>query len=745
MADVATALTSAITRSGQSPATGNIPFGNNKLTGVQKGTVLTDAATIQNLQESTGIYVASVGGTASAITVSPSPAITSYVTGQEFVFLAAASCTGATTVAVSGLAAKALTRIGGGALIANDFLTGYLIWMVYDGTQFQCVTVDTYNEGGTGSIPRSVYARLRDQLVMQDRGVIADGVTDDTAAFKVLYESLTAGKVLDMNGNTVSINSATLATYTNRSFNCPADNITIKNGKFIVTGTTGCGIFWTEKNNSKFINIEFVGNNNNSATALAGYGTAIVWNNPGAGTLDLFTVSDCTFSEFKGQAWVWCNTASTGKSRRILVENNRASGGTTYLPGDSGSSCSLVRVGTSGSGQIERVDISHNEIEATNMKTPIQVVGNSADILYVHIESNTILNAGVANGASNVNCYGISLKPGTKQFTVSDNILTNCYQAGIYASACSNGTISGNRIDGTTDTVDTTLRRGAIVAEGHGIVVDGNTIENTPYGVEVSPDNAVANIMVSNNVIKATGGSATGVKVFANLTLGFDTAGITVEGNTIYSDNHGIEMYHGNVNADSTIDDVLISNNTITALAGRGIWANAASFPYGWSRTRVTGNTVKGWLAGIYLACDSMDNVCVDNNKVFSLGGSCIYGIAVTNADTVGTFLGECSNNTVYDVKPTGAPADTGAYKLYAFAGIAYGNRHINCQKGIWDQGGVSVHLCKDTPWWTAEAGNGEFIQRLTPATWYAGNRGYIGWIYDNGAWQPLWTANATW
>lgn len=132
--DIATGLTESIARDGQTTVTANIPMSGYKLTGVGAATARTDAASIATIQDGTGVYVASVGGTGDAITLTPSPAITAYATGQKFTFVAAATNTGATTVAISGLAAKSIKTNGG----ANNprILSGELVTIRYTGTNF---------------------------------------------------------------------------------------------------------------------------------------------------------------------------------------------------------------------------------------------------------------------------------------------------------------------------------------------------------------------------------------------------------------------------------------------------------------------------------------------------------------------------------------------------------------------------------------------------------------------------------
>jgi hypothetical protein len=60
-----------------------------------------------------------------------------YRTGVCYAFIANAPNTGATTVAVDGLAAKAVTKFGTVPLVANDIVANQMCVVVYDGTRFQ--------------------------------------------------------------------------------------------------------------------------------------------------------------------------------------------------------------------------------------------------------------------------------------------------------------------------------------------------------------------------------------------------------------------------------------------------------------------------------------------------------------------------------------------------------------------------------------------------------------------------------
>jgi hypothetical protein len=87
-----------------------------------------------------GRYSATVGGTADAITLTPSPALASYVAGEAITFIVASTNTGAVTVDVSGLGAKSVTKTGTVAMASGELVAGQLVTLRYDGTRYQLVT-----------------------------------------------------------------------------------------------------------------------------------------------------------------------------------------------------------------------------------------------------------------------------------------------------------------------------------------------------------------------------------------------------------------------------------------------------------------------------------------------------------------------------------------------------------------------------------------------------------------------------
>lgn len=83
--------------------------------------------------------LSSVAGT-NTITATAPNAPTAYFAGQTFRFVAAGTNTGAVTLNIGGLGAKAVTKSGTSAMDAGDIVSGAVVQVTYDGTQFQLVS-----------------------------------------------------------------------------------------------------------------------------------------------------------------------------------------------------------------------------------------------------------------------------------------------------------------------------------------------------------------------------------------------------------------------------------------------------------------------------------------------------------------------------------------------------------------------------------------------------------------------------
>lgn len=107
------------------------------------GGFLLPATELNEIVRSGGLYGASSAGTDTyAITVSPVP--DNLTAGDVFRFKADVGNTGACTLNVNGLGAKAIKKNVSEDLITGDILAGQLITVEYDGTNFQLISIPEY-------------------------------------------------------------------------------------------------------------------------------------------------------------------------------------------------------------------------------------------------------------------------------------------------------------------------------------------------------------------------------------------------------------------------------------------------------------------------------------------------------------------------------------------------------------------------------------------------------------------------
>ena len=107
---------------------------------VYDGTAWEDVAIpLSEVQAGAYQWCGTASGTANAITLSATPALTAYTSGQPLLFKVATTNTGATTINVDGVGVVNLYN-DGAALKGNELIAGAVVSIAYDGTQFQLTT-----------------------------------------------------------------------------------------------------------------------------------------------------------------------------------------------------------------------------------------------------------------------------------------------------------------------------------------------------------------------------------------------------------------------------------------------------------------------------------------------------------------------------------------------------------------------------------------------------------------------------
>jgi hypothetical protein len=210
-ADLATGLSTALTKDGQTTPTANIPLGGFKITGLGAGTAATDAAQYGQLQAG-ATTIATVTGTDTYVGTL-SPAIAAYATGNLFSFVAPNTNTGAATINLNSLGAKNITKLGSTALAAGDIVSGRVYQIEYDGTRFQLLnpsasTVASFSAGSTGFTPSSATTgavTLAGTLATTNGGTGLTSFTANGVVYASSSSALATGSALVFDGTNLGV------------------------------------------------------------------------------------------------------------------------------------------------------------------------------------------------------------------------------------------------------------------------------------------------------------------------------------------------------------------------------------------------------------------------------------------------------------------------------------------------------------------------------------------------------------
>lgn len=131
-------------------------------------------ADISNLASTLGIWrYPTVGGSANAITLTTGSGLTALSAGTMVVFDAAAANTGAVTLAVDGVVAKALRDATGAALTAGAIAAGQTVQAVYNGSEFRQVAGSVSPSGGGVSQTAALYLSSGGSTTLTGRSILA--------------------------------------------------------------------------------------------------------------------------------------------------------------------------------------------------------------------------------------------------------------------------------------------------------------------------------------------------------------------------------------------------------------------------------------------------------------------------------------------------------------------------------------------------------------------------------------------
>ncbi len=140
--DIAAALTQSLSKDGQTAPSANLPMATYRHTGVGNASARDQYAAVGQVQDGSFIWCGTAGGTANALTLTPTPAISALVTGMRLFFQAgAAASTGAATISVSGGSAVA-AELDDAALTSTVTIEANKYYMaLFDGTALQLTRI----------------------------------------------------------------------------------------------------------------------------------------------------------------------------------------------------------------------------------------------------------------------------------------------------------------------------------------------------------------------------------------------------------------------------------------------------------------------------------------------------------------------------------------------------------------------------------------------------------------------------
>lgn len=134
--DIATGLSNALCKDGQQTPTANLPMGGFRHINAGSGVARTDYLRLDQEQDRSTCHGGTSGGSANAQTITLTPAITAYVTGQIFTFVAGFTNTAAApTLNVNGVGAKTIVSAGLTTIHIGAIQSGGVYAVLYDGTR----------------------------------------------------------------------------------------------------------------------------------------------------------------------------------------------------------------------------------------------------------------------------------------------------------------------------------------------------------------------------------------------------------------------------------------------------------------------------------------------------------------------------------------------------------------------------------------------------------------------------------
>ena len=525
--DIATALTQSIAVDGQAVVTAHIPLATHKLTGVSAGSAATDSLNLGQAQAEAFVWCGTAGGSANAITLAPTPAITAYAAGQRFVWMASGSVnTGATTVAISGLGTIAL-QDNGAALVAGNHAANKMFMGILNTTS--TVQIMQVQSSGTdplivSSLTVSGTSALTGVTTHGDDVVSDSDSTDDLGTTSVRWANLFVDAITTTDQITATGFTGTLDGILGSGTPAAATVTQLTSGGVIVSDTDSTddlgttGVRWA----NLFVDA-ITATDQVTATGFTGTLDGILGSGTPAAatvtTMDASGVATATTFEPDGDTSASDNAAIGYTSVEGLVLTGQGSSGDVTIKNDADGKVMEVLTGTTTAaftGQVTGTGFTGTLDGILGGGTPAAATVTTIDASGV-ATATTFEPDGDTSAADNA-AIGYTSAEGlvlTGQGSSTDIVLKNDADAAVISipTGTTNVTIAGDlTISGDDLTMGTNTSGAALIADGtnfNPVVISGDISINTS-GVAAIGSGVIVEADIADNAVtlaKMAGGT----------------------------------------------------------------------------------------------------------------------------------------------------------------------------------------------------------------------------------------------
>lgn len=547
-------------------------------------------------------------------------------------------------------------------------------------------------QAGSGAVPRTAQAKMRDVVSVKDFGATGDGTTDDTTAIQSAINA-NPGRALYFPSGTYI-----------------ASALTIPHSMEFIGEGAGSAIKQKSGANAHFISptadgikVRFDGltldQNNGGQTTGSGKFLFNTTSDGVAGSPHVVEFDHVTFKDFCEGAIRMVGDRATTTREVLKVRDCKFKGGT-----ESESNVYLtftIFVADAAELVVEGCDFDHGLTLSKQGIPAISVAGTvttSAEYTEVTIRNNRFRNYGrytTGSGIGVIDCYVWADK-----VDISGNKFVGSWTVPIRAKCNARDmVVIGNVLAEFNSPPDLTMNGGISIVSaslspttGRYIIAD-NIVDASVYrGIEVSDSNGTPeSIIIANNIIK----SPADIAIYVIGCKGFAIAGNIIKS----AGGQGIAMA-------SCLGMGRIDNNTIDTTAGTGIQALGEQL------------TLDVQVHGNIITASTASGISIEDVRYLSLQGNTVKDVVASGSNQRGYRVGGATGTGVGQIKNNVA---LGTYATAEFSVISAGFTTAIYERGnSWNYRESYLAAAPTTGTWS----RGDVAWNTAPAA--AGNMGWV-------------------